>query len=117
MLDYLEKKGFAKDIKKQFTYVTKLYNEEIYVLASKSVTSISQLNGKKVSVDLPNGDAFVTAAVEAVARARFDEFLKQSPVTAATVRTDTERETLFKQFQAREAECSAKAQAHSQTQR
>ncbi len=37
-LDYLEKKGFAKDIKKQFTYVTKLYNEEMYVLASKSVT-------------------------------------------------------------------------------
>ena len=32
-LDYLEKKGFAKDIKKQFTYVTKLYNEEMYVLA------------------------------------------------------------------------------------
>src|SRR5215216_1318918 len=62
-LDYLEKKGFAKDIKKQFTYVTKLYNEEMYVLASKSITSISQLNGKKVSVDLPNGGTFVTAAV------------------------------------------------------
>src|SRR6476469_9016274 len=62
-LDYLEKKGFAKDIKKQFTYVTKLYNEEMYVLASKSVTNISQLNGKKVSVDLPNGGTFVTAAI------------------------------------------------------
>ena len=32
-LDYLEKKGFAKDIKKQFTYVTKLYNEEMHVIA------------------------------------------------------------------------------------
>src|SRR5437667_11626306 len=62
-LDYLEKKGFAKDIKKQFTYVTKLYNEEMYVIASKSITSISQLNGKKVSVDLPNGGTFVTAAI------------------------------------------------------
>ena len=62
-LDYLEKKGFAKDIKKQFTYVTKLYNEEMYVIASKSVTNISQLNGKKVSVDLPNGGTFVTAAI------------------------------------------------------
>jgi TRAP transporter TAXI family solute receptor len=62
-LDYLEKKGFAKDIKKQFTYVTKLYNEEMYVIASKSVTNINQLNGKKVSVDLPNGGTFVTAAV------------------------------------------------------
>src|SRR5689334_24619065 len=54
-LDYLEKKGFAKDIKKQFTYVTKLYNEEMYVISSKSVTNINQLNGKRVSVDLPNG--------------------------------------------------------------
>ena len=62
-LDYLEKKGFAKDIKKQFTYVTKLYNEEMYVIASKSVTNLSQLNGKKVSVDLPNGGTFVTAAI------------------------------------------------------
>jgi TRAP-type uncharacterized transport system substrate-binding protein len=62
-LDYLEKKGFAKDIKKQFTYVTKLYNEEMYVISSKSVTNINQLNGKRVSVDLPNGGTFVTAAI------------------------------------------------------
>src|SRR5205807_1436892 len=47
----------------QFTYVTKLYNEEMYVISSKSVTNISQLNGKKVSVDLPNGGTFVTAAI------------------------------------------------------
>ena len=35
-LDYLEKKAFAKDIKKRFTYVTKLYNEEMQVIASKA---------------------------------------------------------------------------------
>ena len=40
-LDYLERKGFAKDIKKQFTYVTKLYNEEMHVIASKSIRSIA----------------------------------------------------------------------------
>jgi TRAP transporter TAXI family solute receptor len=62
-LDYLEKKGFAKDIKKQFTYVTKLYNEEMYVIAAKSVRSLRELEGKKVSVDLPNGGTFVTAAI------------------------------------------------------
>src|SRR5437868_7785928 len=60
-LDYLEKKGFAKDIKKQFTYVTKLYNEEMHVIASKSVRSLRDLDGKTVSVDLPNGGTFVTA--------------------------------------------------------
>ena len=62
-LDYLEKKGFAKDIKKQFSYVTKLYNEEMYVIASKSVRSMKELDGKTVSVDLPNGGTFVTATV------------------------------------------------------
>jgi TRAP transporter TAXI family solute receptor len=60
-LDYLERKGFAKDIKKQFTYVTKLYNEEMHVIASKSVHSLKELDGKKISVDLPNGGTFVTA--------------------------------------------------------
>jgi TRAP transporter TAXI family solute receptor len=59
-LDYLERKGFAKDIKKQFTYVTKLYNEEMQIIASKSIRSLRDLEGKTVSVDLPNGSTFVT---------------------------------------------------------
>ena len=60
-LDYLERKGFAKDIKKQFTYVTKLYNEEMQVIAPKTIKSLNDLEGKTVSVDLPNGGTFVTA--------------------------------------------------------
>ena len=60
-LDYLERKGFAKDIKKQFTYVTKLYNEEVHVVASKSVHNLKELDGKTISVDLPNGGTFITA--------------------------------------------------------
>src|SRR5260370_12188328 len=62
-LDYLERKGFAKDIKKQFTYVTKLYNEEMHVIAPKSIPSLKDLNGKTVSVDQPNGGPFVTALI------------------------------------------------------
>jgi len=60
-LDYLERKGFAKDIKKQFTYVTKLYNEEMQVIAPKAVRNLKDLEGKTISVDLPNGGTFVTA--------------------------------------------------------
>ena len=60
-LDYLEKKGIANDIKKQFTYVTKLYNEEMQVIAPKTVKTLNDLEGKTVSVDLPNGGTFVTA--------------------------------------------------------
>jgi TRAP transporter TAXI family solute receptor len=60
-LDYLERKGYATNIKKQFTYITKLYNEEMHVIAPKSIERLSQLEGKKVAVDLPNGGTFVTA--------------------------------------------------------
>src|SRR6202008_3837760 len=60
-LDYLEKKGIANGIKKQFTYVTKLYNEEMQVIAPKTIKSLNDLEGKTVSVDLPNGGTFVTA--------------------------------------------------------
>jgi TRAP transporter TAXI family solute receptor len=59
-LDYLERKGFAKDIKRQFTYITKLYNEEMQVIAPKSIHSLKDLEGKNVGVDLPNGSTFVT---------------------------------------------------------
>jgi len=60
-LDYLERKGFAKDIKRQFTYITKLYNEEMQIIAPKSIHSLRDLEGKTISVDLPNGGTFVTA--------------------------------------------------------
>lgn len=60
-LDYLEKKGYAKNIKGQFTYITKLYNEEMHVIAPKSIRSLKDLEGKTVSVDLPNGGTFVTS--------------------------------------------------------
>jgi TRAP transporter TAXI family solute receptor len=60
-LDYLERKGFAKDIKRQFAYVTKLYNEEMHVVAPKTIKTLKDLDGRIVSVDLPNGGTFVTA--------------------------------------------------------
>src|SRR6266496_2882522 len=62
-LEDLEKKGYANNIKKQFTYVTKLYNEEMHVLAPKSINSLAELDGKTVAVDLPNGGTFVTSAI------------------------------------------------------
>jgi len=60
-LDYLEKKGYATNIKSLLTYVTKLYNEEMHVVAPKAVQKLADLEGKIVSVDLPNGGTFITA--------------------------------------------------------
>jgi branched-chain amino acid transport system substrate-binding protein len=60
-LDYLEKKGYADNVRKQLAYITKLYNEEMHVVAPKSVRSLADLDGRTVAVDLANGGTFVTA--------------------------------------------------------
>src|SRR5580704_14780562 len=60
-LDYLERKGFANSIKRHFTFITKLYNEEMHVIAPKSIQKLQDLEGKTVAVDLPNGGTFVTS--------------------------------------------------------
>jgi TRAP transporter TAXI family solute receptor len=61
--DYLERKGLARNLRNQFTYITKLYNEEMHVIAPKTIRSLRDLDGKIVSIDLPNGGTFVTAQV------------------------------------------------------
>jgi TRAP transporter TAXI family solute receptor len=60
-LDYLERKGYGKNLKSQLSYITKLYNEEMHVVAPKAIQKLSDLDGKTVSVDLPNGGTFITA--------------------------------------------------------
>ena len=60
-LAYLDRKDFAKDIRNQFVYVAKMFNEEMHVLAPKTITSMKELDGKTVVVDLPDSSTFVTA--------------------------------------------------------
>ena len=60
-LAYLDRKDFAKDIRNQFVYVAKLFNEEMHVLAPRSIGSVKDLDGKTVVVDLPDSSTFVTA--------------------------------------------------------
>jgi branched-chain amino acid transport system substrate-binding protein len=60
-LAYLERKGFADNIRNQFVYVTKMFNEEMHVLAPKAIQTIRDLDGKTVAVDLPDSSTFVTS--------------------------------------------------------
>ena len=60
-LAYLDRKDFAKDIRNQFVYVAKMFNEEMHVLAPRTITSMRDLDGKTVVVDLPDSSTFVTA--------------------------------------------------------
>ena len=60
-LAFLERKDFANNVRDQLVYVTKMFNEEMHVLAPKSITSLSELDGKTIAVDLPDGGTFVTS--------------------------------------------------------
>jgi branched-chain amino acid transport system substrate-binding protein len=60
-LSYLEQKGFADNIRNQFVYVTKMFNEEMHVLAPRSIANMKDLDGKTVAVDLPDSSTFVTS--------------------------------------------------------
>jgi branched-chain amino acid transport system substrate-binding protein len=60
-LAYLERKDFASNIRNQFVYVAKMFNEEMHVLAPRTVRSMKDLDGKTVVVDLPDSSTFVTA--------------------------------------------------------
>jgi TRAP-type uncharacterized transport system substrate-binding protein len=60
-LAYLERKDFANNIRSQFVCVTKMFNEEMHVLAPKAIQSMKDLDGKTVAVDLPDSSTFVTS--------------------------------------------------------
>ncbi|WP_409998492.1 ABC transporter substrate-binding protein [Bradyrhizobium sp. SZCCHNR1002] len=60
-LAFLERKDFANNVREQLAYVAKLFNEEMHVVAPKSITSLSDLDGKTIAVDLPDGGTFVTS--------------------------------------------------------
>jgi hypothetical protein len=69
-----------------------------------------------LSAPLPDWQRFPAAkqwldrhGIEPVARNRFDEFLKQNPATGK-LSSDVDKEALFKEFQAWEAEQNARAQ-------
>jgi TRAP-type uncharacterized transport system substrate-binding protein len=59
-LEYLEMKGYADSLKSTLTYITKLFHEEMHVVAPKVVEKLADLEGKRVSVS--NGGAFITAS-------------------------------------------------------
>jgi branched-chain amino acid transport system substrate-binding protein len=60
-LAYLERKDFANNMRRQFVYVTKMFNEEMHVLAPRTIRGLKDLDGRTVAVDLPDASTFVTS--------------------------------------------------------
>jgi TRAP-type uncharacterized transport system substrate-binding protein len=65
IMSYLKKTGeFGPNIENRVTYITKLYNEEMHVLAGPGINRIQDLTGKKVNFsDVGSGTQFSTRLI------------------------------------------------------
>jgi len=63
VLDYYKRSNLFPNIDQRLQYITKLYNEEIHILASKDIESIEGLRGKKVNFGPPSSGSYLTASL------------------------------------------------------
>jgi TRAP transporter TAXI family solute receptor len=62
VLSFILKDRLFPNIEQRVRYVTKLYNEEVHILAAADVQQLSDLAGKKVNVDVVGSGTAMTAA-------------------------------------------------------
>jgi TRAP transporter TAXI family solute receptor len=62
VLEYLKREPIFPGVENYLQYVTKLYDEEVHLLARKEVKAVADLAGRKVNVDRPGSGAAITAA-------------------------------------------------------
>ena len=61
VLDYAKAQHLYPGIENSITYVAKLYNEELHLLARGPIKTVADLAGKKVDIGLPGDGTSVTA--------------------------------------------------------
>lgn len=61
VLQYIRDQGKFPDIQNRIHYITKLHNQEFHVIARKTVTSLADLEGKKVNFGIVGSGAHITA--------------------------------------------------------
>ena len=62
VLGFIRKENLHPNIEQRIRYVTKLYNEEVHILARKDVGQLADLAGKKVNVDVVGSGTAMTAS-------------------------------------------------------
>ena len=60
VLDYARQQNLFGGIERSFTYVAKLYNEELHLLARADIKTVADLGNQKVNVDLPGAGTGIT---------------------------------------------------------
>lgn len=63
VLSYSLKERLAPNLAQRLRYITKLYNEEVHILASRDIHSVADLAGKKVNVDGTGSGTAMTASI------------------------------------------------------
>jgi TRAP transporter TAXI family solute receptor len=61
VLSVIRRQNLHPTIAQRIRYVTKLYNEEVHILAGKDIGQLSDLAGKKVNVDVTGSGTAITA--------------------------------------------------------
>jgi TRAP transporter TAXI family solute receptor len=63
VLAYIKRERLYPGADKSIEYITKLYNEEVHILAGKGIARIADLGGKKVNFDVANSGTAMTASL------------------------------------------------------
>ncbi len=63
VLAYIKRERLYPGVDKSIQYITKLYNEEVHILAGKGIARIADLGGKKVNFDVANSGTAMTASL------------------------------------------------------
>ena len=63
VLDFYKRAGLVPNIEQKIHYITKLYNEEVHVLAKSEHRSIDDLAGKRVNFGTEGSGTFMTAGI------------------------------------------------------
>jgi TRAP transporter TAXI family solute receptor len=62
VLGYIRKENLHPNMEQRIRYITKLYNEEVHILARKDVGQLPDLAGKNVNVDVVGSGTAMTAS-------------------------------------------------------
>ena len=63
VLTYIQKKGLFPEAVNKLQYITKLYNEELHVLARADIQKLDDLRGKKLNFGLQGSGIAITATI------------------------------------------------------
>ena len=63
VLAYVKREKTYPGIESRLQYISKLYNEELHILAGQGINSIADLAGKKVNFDVKGSGTFITGTL------------------------------------------------------